>query len=118
MRLLSRAALAAVALLGPAAAVSADNWPQFRGPRGLGLSAETGLPVKWSATSNVRWKTALPGPGHSSPIVWGDRIFLTAYRGPGRLQRMVTSTPGQLLVLALDKASGRVLWEREVAAER
>lgn len=99
---------------GPAA--RAENWPQFRGPASQGISSETGLPVKWDATSNVRWKTALPGPGHSSPIVWSSRIFLTAYRpdpSSGRSPRR-----GQLLVLCLDKASGKILWEREVLAER
>jgi outer membrane protein assembly factor BamB len=101
-----------------AAAALADNWPQFRGPRSQGLSLETGLPVKWSASSNVRWKTPLPGPGHSSPIVWGERIFLTAFRPEGSMRRLFGSAQGKLLVLCLEKGSGRVLWEREVAAER
>ena len=102
--------LVAAALLGCAAPVWAENWPQFRGPHSQGVSFETGLPVKWSATQNVKWKTPLPGPGHSSPIIWGNRIFLTAFRpGGGK---------GQLLVLSLDKATGRILWEREVPAER
>lgn len=61
------------------ALVSADDWPQFRGPD-QGRTPETNLPVSWSATENVRWKTPLPGPGHSSPIIWGDRIFLTAFK--------------------------------------
>jgi outer membrane protein assembly factor BamB len=101
-----------------AATVWADNWPQFRGPRSQGLSLETGLPVRWSATTNVRWKTALPGPGHSSPIIWENRIFLTAFRSGGTLQRYLGSNRGQLLALCLDKGSGRILWEREVPAER
>src|SRR5947209_18545796 len=54
-----------------------DNWPRFRGPEGTGVCRESGLPATWSATENVRWKTSLPGPGMSSPVVWGDRIFLT-----------------------------------------
>jgi outer membrane protein assembly factor BamB len=87
----------------------ADNWPQFRGPRSQGISTETGLPVQWSATNNVRWKTALPGPGHSSPIIWGNRVFLTAFRKQGQ---------GQLLALCLEKASGKILWEREVQTGR
>lgn len=52
-----------------ALAVWADNWPQFRGGAGNGISSERNLPVKWSATENLKWKTKLPGPGHSSPIV-------------------------------------------------
>ena len=97
-----------VGLILFAANVSADNWPQFRGAGSQGISTETKLPVKWSATSNVRWKTALPGPGHSSPIIWGNRIFLTAFN----------QSKNQLLVLALDKDSGKILWERPVPAQR
>jgi hypothetical protein len=53
------------------------NWPQWRGPQGQGISNEKGLPTEWSATRNVLWKTPIAGRGHSSPIIWGDRIFLT-----------------------------------------
>jgi outer membrane protein assembly factor BamB len=99
---------------------SAQNWPQFRGPESQGISAETGLPVQWSATSNVIWKATLPGPGHSSPIVWGDRIFLTAFRSErisnAYAARFLLSARGQLVVLALDKTSGKILWERTVKA--
>jgi len=100
-------------------AAIAENWPQFRGPQSQGVSTETGLPVKWSATSNVKWKTALPGPGHSSPIIWGNRIFLTALRQESSLvRRYLYASRGQLVVLCLDKGSGKILWEREVPAER
>ena len=98
----------AVAVLFAAITTLADNWPQFRGPGSQGVSREANLPVKWDATTNVRWKTPLPGPGHSSPVIWGDRIFLTAFNQSKR----------QLLVLCLDKASGKVLWERPVQADR
>jgi hypothetical protein len=91
-----------------ALAVLADNWSQFRGAGSRGISAETNLPVKWSATENVKWKTKLPGPGHSSPVVWGNRIFLTAYRKAGS---------GELLVLCLDKTTGKILWERKAPAK-
>lgn len=97
-----------VALIFCALNASADNWPQFRGVGSQGISTETKLPVKWSATTNVRWKTALPGPGHSSPIIWGNRIFLTAFN----------QSKNQLLVLALDKETGKILWERNVPAQR
>ena len=59
------------------AAAAEDNWPQFRGPRGDGTSDATGLPTKWSETQNVKWKTPIPGLAHSSPVVWGDRVFIT-----------------------------------------
>jgi outer membrane protein assembly factor BamB len=82
----------------------AENWPGFRGPTGQGLSTETGLPLKWSATENVRWKVPVPGEGWSSPVVWGDHVFVTAATDGGRSCR----------VLAFDRATGRVLWDREV----
>ena len=65
-------------LLGLALAAHAGNWPQWRGPRLDGTSTETNAPVHWSATSNVLWKTALPGPGHASPIVFGDKVSTVA----------------------------------------
>ena len=55
----------------------ADNWPTWRGPEMNGVSAEKNLPLKWSDKENVRWRAELPGPGNSSPIVWGDRVFVS-----------------------------------------
>src|SRR6266702_3830145 len=52
-------------------------WPQWRGPLGTGVAPDAQPPIEWSETKHIRWKTALPGKGHSTPIVWGDRIFLT-----------------------------------------
>ena len=60
-----------------------ENWPQFRGPGARGISDSSKLPLSWSATENVAWKTPIPGSGWSSPVVWGDRVFL----GPGGLAR-------------------------------
>jgi len=68
------ASLTALALGVP---VQAGNWPQFRGPHGQGVSDEAALPSTWSPATNVAWKTAIAGLGHSSPIVWGDYVFLT-----------------------------------------
>ena len=63
--------------------VGATNWPQWRGPGGMGISTETNLPVEWSATKNIKWKTAIAGRAHSSPVVWGNRLFITtAIEGP------------------------------------
>src|SRR5687768_16598405 len=59
------------------AALSAANWPGWRGPEGQGISTESGLPTEWSSSQNVAWKVPVGGRGHSSPIVWGDRVFLT-----------------------------------------
>ena len=56
---------------------SDEAWPQWRGPFGTGVAADADPPVEWSETKNIRWKAKLPGKGHSTPIIWGDRIFLT-----------------------------------------
>lgn len=56
--------------------VFAENWPGWRG-NGLGISSEKNLPLKWGEEENIRWKTPIPGAGHSSPIVWGNRVFIT-----------------------------------------
>ncbi len=66
-----------------AAPLSADDWTQFRGPNGLGISRESMLPTKWSSSENIVWKSELPGPGASSPITLGERVFITCYSGYG-----------------------------------
>lgn len=96
--------LAAVLLLGPSAvSATAENWPQWRGPRGDGTSLETGLPLKWSKTENVAWRLPLPGPAGATPIVWGDRIF-------------ITSAKDRDLVLLCADTDGKLLWEQTVAS--
>jgi outer membrane protein assembly factor BamB len=97
-------AVALMVLICATSAVWAEDWPRWRGPRGDGTSQETNLPVRWSATDNIKWKTPIPGTGHSSPIVWGDRIFLTSCHEK-EMQR---------LLLCLDRRDGRILWERVV----
>jgi outer membrane protein assembly factor BamB len=82
----------------------ADNWPGFRGPGGQGISPERGLPVHWSATENVAWKTPIPGEGYSSPIVWGKQLFITSATDKGR----------SCHVICLDAETGQVRWDREV----
>ena len=56
----------------------AQNWPGFRGPNGDGTSIETNLPIRWDSKTNVVWKSPVPGIGHSSPIIWDDKLFLTS----------------------------------------
>ena len=58
-----------------------DGWPRFRGPEGMGISGATGLPLEWDASKNLVWKTALPGPGASSPITYGGQVYVTCYTG-------------------------------------
>jgi outer membrane protein assembly factor BamB len=102
------------------------NWAQFRGPAASGVGRAAG-PVKWdvSTVENVLWRVAVPGLGHSSPVVWGDRVFLTAaVPVEAKDQPLKTGLYGDIapvredaeyrwLVLCFDKASGRLLWERE-----
>src|SRR5688572_7597619 len=71
-----RAAMVLVAFILVSAPLTADNWPQWRGPQLNGHSAETNLPVKWSKTEGITWKLAMPERSGSTPIVWGDSIFL------------------------------------------
>jgi outer membrane protein assembly factor BamB len=82
----------------------AGNWPAFRGPKFQGVSGETGVPLKWSATENVAWKTEIPGESWSSPIVWNDRVFLTT----------TTDAGAGCHVIALDRKSGAILWNKQV----
>jgi outer membrane protein assembly factor BamB len=105
-----------VAALGAVSAGAAD-WAAFRGPTGFGASADRGLPVTWSAKSNIVWKTALPGPGTSSAIVLGKKVFLTCYTGyavdenePGDIKKLKRH------LLCLDRDRGSILWKREFPA--
>src|SRR5262245_5333184 len=83
---------------------AAEEWPGWRGPRGDGTSKETGVPLRWSATDNVRWKTPIPGKGHSSPIVWGDRVFVTS----------CIENREERVLLCIDRRDGKVLWQKVV----
>jgi outer membrane protein assembly factor BamB len=125
----NRFTLASIVLTAAAATVSAENWPQWRGPGSQGISNETQLPTDWAPGKNIAWKTELP-PGPSSPIVWGDRIFVTsAIEGeivPGAKAAAHTMEGKEfvhpdsvaadrkhtLKVLALDAKSGKILWDR------
>jgi len=73
------------------------DWPQFRGPTGQGLSDERNLPLTWSETTNVRWKVAIPGRGWSSPVIQGDRIWLTTATEEGRSLRAIGVEPLPIL---------------------
>jgi outer membrane protein assembly factor BamB len=82
----------------------AGDWPQFRGPGGRGVSAETGLPETWGANDNLKWKVPLPGRGVSCPVIAGNRLFLTANSGMAMTR---------LHVLGFDADTGGQLWERQ-----
>jgi outer membrane protein assembly factor BamB len=98
-------------------------WPQWRGPHATGVSRSANPPVEWSETKNVRWKVVVPGRGSSSPVVWGDRVFLltavpegvtgeAAHRPLGR-----ALPPHKFTVLAIDRRTGRTVWERVARTE-
>ena len=111
-------------------AVGAASWPQWRGPSGQGVSEETNLPSVWTATANIKWKSAIPGRGHSSPIVWGNRIFLTtAIEGElvpgakavkhmnGNQEFVHPDSVGadhkhRFQVLCIDRKTGKILWSQ------
>jgi len=80
------------------------NWPQFRGPTGQGVSDATGLPAKWGENENVAWKTAVHGKAWSSPVVWGDQVWVTTATEDGR----------ELGVVCVDKNSGKVLRDQKL----
>jgi outer membrane protein assembly factor BamB len=127
-------ALALVYVLVPRVAPppNDDNWPQWRGPGGLGISESADYPDEWNAEKNVAWKTAIPGRGHSSPVIWGDRIFLTTSiegeQVPGRKapdhlgfdlkpgylhpDSVGVDYKNALKVLAYDTKTGKQVWEQ------
>ncbi|MGI9177115.1 MAG: PQQ-binding-like beta-propeller repeat protein [Pirellulales bacterium] len=109
-------ALIAAALLATAGAAAAD-WPRFRGPEGRGCG-ESAVPLEWSAEKNLLWKTALPGPGSSSPVVHGDDVFVTCYSGYGVPDEQ-GGTPAKLVrhLVCIDRTTGAEKWRRDVAAE-
>ena len=84
--------------------VQAENWPRFRGPTGQGVSSETGVPLHWSATENIAWKTAIPGAGWSSPVVFGDNVFVTSTTDEGK----------SCHVLCVDRRTGKIRWNTKV----
>src|SRR5258706_13569968 len=82
----------------------AEEWPMWRGPAGDGHSGESGIPLRWSRSENVAWKAPIAGKGHSSPIVWGARIFLTT----------AVEEQQKRMLLCLSRVTGKSLWERQV----
>ena len=99
----------------PLANTTNQDWPQFRGPGGLGVAKATGLPTKWSPDENLVWKTPLPGAGTSSPVMIGDRIFLTCYRGYGATGQPQSDLKDlRLDVVSLKRSTGEILWTKTV----
>jgi outer membrane protein assembly factor BamB len=105
LRLLIAATAALLALLGPLA--RSEDWPQFRGPTGQGISREAKLPSEWSAEKNVVWQQSVPGSGWSSPIVVNGRVYLTSAVPQ-------TGSDQSLEALCLEASSGKMVWQKEV----
>lgn len=110
--------------------LQAADWPHWRGPSANGLSEESALPVEWGPEQNVAWKIPLAGLGTSTPIVWGDRVFLTSQIGDGPFEQRARDFPTgtapkktgerkkvEFLVQAFARADGHVLWEYRFDAE-
>src|SRR5258708_40188535 len=119
--------LALALCLGLAAAAHAQNWPSFRGKNGSGVADGNNPPTVWDAeeSTNILWKTAIPGLGHSSPVVWGDRVFVTTAVSSAANSQFVhglTETAASAddiskhswRVYCLDKNTGRIIWEKAV----
>ena len=125
MALAALAAVLAICAAPVRSAPGASDWPYWRGPAADGMAAG-GAPLTWSATENVRWKTDIPGLGHSSPVIWGDCIFLTTAIKTGAASAAAAApvaasnphTAGgpqvehKFDVLALDRKTGKILWQR------
>ena len=93
-----------LALVALPLAARAEDWPCWRGPRGDGTSLEQNVPVHWSVHENIAWKITIPGVGHSSPVVWQDRIFLVT----------CLEESGDRVLLCLDRDTGRAVWQQTV----
>lgn len=98
--------------------VSAADWTRFRGPNGQGSTSEAGLPTTWDQQRNIAWRVSMPGPGASSPIVYGDHIYVTCYSGffvpgkPGGTQQDLKRH-----LLCFDRRDGSLIWEKQVPAK-
>ncbi len=123
--LLTALALLLIVVIQPITAQRGDRWPSFRGPSASGVGDDVRVPDRWNVKdgSNVRWRVAVPGLGHSSPIVWGDRVFVTtaiSSRGgatfkPGLYGEGTASEDRSVqrwVVMALDRGTGRVVWQQ------
>ncbi len=102
MRTFCTRLLCVMLLVLVAGTANGENWPQWRGSRSDGISAEKGLPASWSKTKNVAWRTPLPGRAGATPCIWGDRIYLTSNEGD------------DLVLLCVNKADGSIRWKQKV----
>lgn len=95
-------------------AATAADWPRFLGPTGAAIVTESKVPLKWSDSENILWKTEMPGPGSSSPIVHGDKVFITCWTGYGDKEGANDMSKLMRHLICLDRADGKVLWDTQV----
>jgi hypothetical protein len=110
--------LGVLAILATITGGASADWPQFRGPTGQGISTDKGVPLTWGPDKNVAWKATLPGAGTSSPIVVGDRIFVTCYSGfrePGKGAGRMDDLKRHVVCLSMK--DGKQLWEQTVPSK-
>lgn len=93
----------ALAIAAGVTSALAENWPQWRGPEGTSVSQEKGLPIVWNEQHSLVWKCELPSWGASTPVIWGDAVFLTSHTDDDRL-----------LLLRIDKSTGKIVWQKQV----
>lgn len=112
--------------LGTPSFATAANWPAWRGPYGTGVALEGNPPITWSEQENIRWKVEIPGKGHSTPIVWGDLVFLTTAipfgpqltpqpeTAPGAHDNATVTQRHRFATLAIDRRTGNTLWQKDL----
>jgi outer membrane protein assembly factor BamB len=105
--------LLAVVILSVPTLLHGGDWTQFRGKGGLGISDESNLPTTWSSTENIVWQVELPGPGASSPITLGDRVFITSYSGYGVNPEEGAQEDLVRHLLCLNRKSGETIWHKQ-----
>ena len=93
-------------LASPILLAAETNWPMWRGPQGDGSSSEENIPTKWNGKTgeNIAWKVEIPGTGHSSPIVWGDRVFVVS----------CLEDKKERVLISLDRKTGKTIWQQDV----
>ena len=109
---------------------TADSWAQWRGPTGTGVGHTADPPLHWDETRNIRWKTAIPGLGHSTPVLWGDRLFLTTAlahgeklpvhheHADGAHDNLEPEQSVKFIALAVNRQDGEILWQRTLRDEQ
>lgn len=113
-----------------AAQEASSNWPQFRGPLGTGEAPNANPPIEWSEDNNVRWKISLPGLGHSTPALWGDRLFVTTAipfgekfpgkpdTAPGAHDNLRVTQRHRFVAMAISRKDGSILWKKNLRETR